>query len=117
MKTRANDLPAVHQIQRQIPGICNAIRYIQPCLLDNAARISGVWLLHSMSKIVKDAHSSTASFFTLRFGSAAAIIASTSALVIYSGAGAGAEGGRFLQPGDEVVCAIEGIGELRNTVE
>ena len=23
----------------------------------------------------------------------------------------------FLQPGDEVVCAIEGIGELRNTVE
>ena len=29
----------------------------------------------------------------------------------------GAGEGRFLQPGDEVVCAIEGIGELRNTVE
>ncbi len=29
----------------------------------------------------------------------------------------GTEGAAFLQPGDEVVCAIEGIGELRNTVE
>ena len=29
----------------------------------------------------------------------------------------GAPDGRFLQPGDEVVCAIEGIGELRNTIE
>ncbi len=29
----------------------------------------------------------------------------------------GAADGRFLQPGDEIVCTIEGIGELRNTVE
>ncbi len=29
----------------------------------------------------------------------------------------GEENPVFLQPGDEVVCAIEGIGELRNTVE
>jgi 2-keto-4-pentenoate hydratase/2-oxohepta-3-ene-1,7-dioic acid hydratase in catechol pathway len=29
----------------------------------------------------------------------------------------GGEDPVFLQPGDEVVCAIEGIGELRNTVE
>lgn len=29
----------------------------------------------------------------------------------------GTEGAGFLQPGDEVVCAIEGIGELRNIVK
>ncbi|MBR6007218.1 MAG: fumarylacetoacetate hydrolase family protein, partial [Clostridia bacterium] len=29
----------------------------------------------------------------------------------------GTEGAAFLQPGDEIVCAIEGIGELRNTVQ
>ena len=29
----------------------------------------------------------------------------------------GVEGASFLQPGDEVVCSIEGVGALRNTVE
>ena len=34
-----------------------------------------------------------------------------------SGVGMGMQPPRFLKPGDSVVCEIEGIGALHNTVE
>ncbi|MBR0208393.1 MAG: fumarylacetoacetate hydrolase family protein [Oscillospiraceae bacterium] len=63
-------------------------------------------LIHSIGEIV----SVLSQGFVLRAGS---IIATGTPKGVLMGAG----GGRFLQPGDEIVCAIEGIGELRNTVE
>ena len=63
-------------------------------------------LIHSIDEIV----SVLSQGFVLRAGSIIATGTPRGVLM-------GAEGGRFLQPGDEVVCAIEGIGELRNTVE
>ena len=64
------------------------------------------FLIHSIDEIV----SSLSQGFVLRAGS---IIATGTPKGVLMGVG----GGRFLQPGDEVVCAIEGIGELVNTVE
>ena len=63
-------------------------------------------LIHSIDEIV----SVLSQGFVLRAGT---IIATGTPKGVLMGAGEG----RFLQPGDEVVCAIEGIGELRNTVE
>jgi 2-keto-4-pentenoate hydratase/2-oxohepta-3-ene-1,7-dioic acid hydratase in catechol pathway len=63
-------------------------------------------LIHSIAEIV----SVLSRGFVLRAGT---IIATGTPKGVLMGAG----DGRFLQPGDEVVCAIEGIGELRSTVE
>ena len=63
-------------------------------------------LIHPIEEIV----STLSRGFVLRAGT---IIATGTPKGVLMGAGEG----RFLQPGDEVVCAIEGIGELRNTVE
>ena len=63
------------------------------------------YLIHSIDEIV----SVLSRGFVLRAGSI--IATGTPKGVLMSAAD-----GRFLQPGDEVVCSIEGIGELRNTV-
>ena len=63
-------------------------------------------LIHSIEEIV----SVLSQGFVLRAGSIIATGTPKGVLM-------GTEGAAFLQPGDEVVCAIEGIGELRNTVE
>ncbi len=62
-------------------------------------------LIHSIGEII----SVLSQGFVLRAGSIIATGTPKGVLM-------GAEGGVFLQPGDEIVCAIEGIGELRNTV-
>ncbi len=63
-------------------------------------------LIHSIAEIV----SVLSQGFVLRAGSIIATGTPKGVLM-------GTEGAKFLQPGDEVVCAIEGIGELRSTVE
>ena len=63
-------------------------------------------LIHSIAEIV----STLSQGFVLRAGSIIATGTPRGVLM-------GAADGRFLQPGDEVVCAIEGIGELRSVVE
>ena len=63
-------------------------------------------LIHSIDEIV----SVLSQGFVLRAGSIIATGTPKGVLM-------GTEGGRFLQPGDEVVCAIEGIGELCNYIE
>ena len=64
------------------------------------------FLIHSISEII----SVLSRGFILRAGTIIATGTPKGVLM-------GLEGGSFLQPGDEVVCAIEAIGELRNTVE
>ena len=64
------------------------------------------FLIHSIDEIV----SVLSQGFVLRAGSIIATGTPKGVLM-------GTEGAAFLQPGDEVVCAIEGIGELKNTVE
>ena len=63
-------------------------------------------LIHSIAEII----SVLSQGFVLRAGSIIATGTPKGVLM-------GTEGADFLQPGDEVVCTIEGIGELRNTVE
>ncbi len=63
-------------------------------------------LIHSIDEIV----SVLSQGFVLRAGTIIATGTPRGVLM-------GAEDGRFLQPGDEIICSIEGIGELRNTVE
>ena len=80
--------------------IAHAVRHVQPALFQHSRWIAPQ-LGHHLHGIhrrlpaerVKDAQSA-ASFFTGRFGSAAAIMASTSARVMYSGSGAFGAGGR-----------------------
>ena len=64
------------------------------------------FLLHPIAEII----SVLSHGFVLRAGSIIATGTPKGVLM-------GTEGAAFLQPGDEVVCAIEGIGELKNTVE
>ena len=63
-------------------------------------------LIHSIAEIV----CVLSQGFVLRAGSIIATGTPKGVLM-------GTEGAAFLQPGDEIVCAIEGIGELRNTVQ
>ena len=63
-------------------------------------------LIHSIDEIV----SVLSRGFTLRAGTIIATGTPRGVLM-------GVEGASFLQPGDEVVCSIEGVGALRNTVE